>query len=64
MPQVKHYIRAKVRWDKIPDEVVISYEKDMAALIAAGVSGRDFKRKATNLYNQYFGSFGYTKDLN
>lgn len=64
MPQVKHYIRAKVRWDKIPDEIVISYEKDIAALKAAGVSGRDFKVQSATIYNSYFAEFGYTKSLN
>jgi hypothetical protein len=60
MPQVKNYIRVKVRWDKIPDAVVISYDKDIIALKAVA-TGAEFKKQSIEIYNKHFRSFGYVK---
>lgn len=50
----------RVAWDKIPEQIIQKYDAEMV-MIKKQYRGSQFKLLSTQLYNECFGGYGYTK---
>lgn len=57
---VKIATTLRVSWDKIPEKVIQKYDRELG-LLERTESGRSFKKRSIDLYNQLFAPYGYTK---